>query len=220
MKQTLVTTVVLLCVTFINVTFAHEVRKSTNYKMLCDQFTAASVASASTSYALQASMGSSQPSGIMESSNYVLVSGCREYIVDLSTNMNDGESGYFSGHTYAYQIIAQNNGMNEITGANLVDNFASGLTNIQWSCTAPSGASCTPTSGSGNIQVLLDIPPGAEIHITARVNTGSHTGPLENTATISLPNAFSDNNMPNNSVTDTNIFEPETLFRDSNEGDF
>ncbi|MDH5233795.1 MAG: hypothetical protein OEW77_02475 [Gemmatimonadota bacterium] len=120
---------------------------------------------------------------------------------DLAITKTDGVTAVNQGGTVTYTIVASNAGPNAVTGATVVDNLPAQLTGVTWACAAAGGAAC-PASGSGNLNVTVDLPVGGTTTFTVTA-TVSGTGTLSNTATITAPGGVTD--APgNNSATDNN----------------
>ena len=125
-------------------------------------------------------------------------------IADLAITKTDLNSSYIPGGTVTYTITVANNGPRDINGAVVTDTFdTSRLNNITWTCAYAGGASST-CSGSGNINDTAYLPNGATITYSVATNvSGSATGNLVNTASVSLPAGYTDPVPGNNAATDT-----------------
>ena len=122
---------------------------------------------------------------------------------DLSITKTDGLDTVRPNDTLTYTIVASNSGPEAVTGATVTDTFPSALTNVSWTCSASSGASCAP-SGTGNINDTVNIPVGGSVTYTvsAKVDLGAR-GSFTNTATVSAPAGTTDPILSNNSAADT-----------------
>jgi uncharacterized repeat protein (TIGR01451 family) len=131
---------------------------------------------------------------------------------DLSITKTDGRTTINPGESTTYTITVTNNGPDPVINANVVDNFPPALTGVSWTCTPSGGATCPP-SGSGNINVLVNLPVGGSVVFTATATvTMSTTFGYANTATVSVPAGVVDNNPVNNSATDLNTVCSGSVF--------
>ena len=77
-----------------------------------------------------------------------------------------------------------------------------GVTVMNWACSAGPGASCTP-SGSGPLATTANLAAGSSVTYTVVVSIDSATtGQLSNTASVSAPIGVTDPTPANNSATD------------------
>ncbi len=127
---------------------------------------------------------------------------------DLSITKTDGVVTEVPGTAVAYTIVATNGGPSAVSAATIADTMPAALTGVTWTCAGASGGTC-PASGSGNINVSVDLPVGASVTFTvsATIST-SATGTLVNTATIAPPAGVTDPTPANNSATDTDTLNP------------
>ncbi len=101
-----------------------------------------------------------------------------------------------------YQIVASNNGPQNVTGAVITDTVPAQLLNVSWTCTPTGTAICSAASGTGNVNLTGDIAAGAGNQLTITVNgTAPSTGIIAaNTATIQAPTGVTETNAANNSA--------------------
>jgi len=119
---------------------------------------------------------------------------------DLVLNQSADPALYRPGEALNYTITLANEGPDMVNGALLTDNFPNQLENIQWNCQANNGASCgIPTSGSGNISRLIDLPVSSNVvlSVNATVNAAT-TGLLSNTVEVMTPTGVTDPILKNN----------------------
>ena len=77
------------------------------------------------------------------------------------------------------------------------------ITGANWTCAGAGGGTCPP-SGSGNINVGVNLPVGASVTFTLTGTVApTATGNLVNTATVTPPAGIVDPNPGNNTATDT-----------------
>ncbi|MFT3710505.1 MAG: putative Ig domain-containing protein [Archangium sp.] len=121
-------------------------------------------------------------------STNVTTGGTTQY-VDLSATVDDGAGSIMWGAHGRWTITILNRGPATATAAPIVSGASAQLTNITWTCTAQSGASCGAASGSGNINSTVTLPAGKSVSFTldGDVSSGSGTGVLSVTAMASAP---------------------------------
>ncbi len=131
---------------------------------------------------------------------------------DLSITKTDFVTTYTpgsNGHTYI--VEATNNGPSAVIGATITDILPPEITSATWTVTYPGGGS-GPASGSGNINVLVDLPVGAKARFVVNVHISpTATTNLVNTATVTVPGGVTDSNPANNSATDTDTPEIQLI---------
>lgn len=122
-------------------------------------------------------------------------------VSDVSITKTDGVTSVNAGATTTYTITAANSGPNGTT-ATIRDTFPASITAVSWTCSSAGFASCSATSGSGNINQTVSLPSGGSVTYTAVATiSASASGTLSNTATVT--GIDSDPNPGNNSATDT-----------------
>ncbi len=125
---------------------------------------------------------------------------------DLAVAMTDMVNTYVAGGTVIYTITVTNNGPSNVTSAAFSDTAPAQLASWTWSCAADLGASCVTGTvpGGGVFTDTVNIPAGKHIVYTVTaVISGSASGTMTNTATITAPlPAFPDPNSVNNSASD------------------
>ncbi|HEY6942292.1 DUF7507 domain-containing protein [Dokdonella sp.] len=123
---------------------------------------------------------------------------------DLSISKTDGSTSATPGAAITYTIVAGNAGPSPVTGASIVDTLPADIAGASWTCVGTGGASCTSTSGVGDINTLADIPAGGSVTFIVTGTIASNaTGTLANTATVAPPSGTTDPDNGNNSATDT-----------------
>ena len=128
---------------------------------------------------------------------------------DLRITKTDGATTSIPGQGVSYTITATNLGPSNVVGATISDTLPAAFTGATWTCAAAVGASCAPASGTGNVNVLSDVPIGGTVTITiaASIDPGA-TGLLTNTATIAAPVGVTEVSPADNSATDSNTLTP------------
>jgi len=141
----------------------------------------------------------------------VVGTGCINVTVpaDLSITKTDGRASTGAGSPVTYTITVGNAGPGGANGATVTDNFPASLSGVTWSCVASAGSSCGAASGSGNINTTVNLLAGgtATFMATGLLNINA-TGTLSNTANVAPPAGTPDNNLANNTSTDTDTIIP------------
>jgi uncharacterized repeat protein (TIGR01451 family) len=120
----------------------------------------------------------------------------------------DGLGGVAPGEPVSYVIQVDNLGPSAVTQARVVDTFPSEFSSVSWSCSSSGGAAC-PLGGSGNIDVITQLPVGGQVVFTATGVVGqSATGRLINTATVSAAGVVDPNELNNSSTDDNTVLSP------------
>ena len=90
-------------------------------------------------------------------------------------------------------------------GPGCLDSVPGILQGVTWTCTASPGSSCPP-SGSGAIDVLVDLPVGgtATFTLSATVDPTVQDETIVNEATVTAPQDTVDPNPGNNTAIDNN----------------
>ncbi|AVP96254.1 hypothetical protein C7S18_03185 [Ahniella affigens] len=123
---------------------------------------------------------------------------------DLSISKTNGTNFIGAPGFTDYVIIVSNLGPAAVTDARVEDTVAIGtdFESATWTCAAFNGAAC-PASGSGSLDVRVDLPVNATVRFVLRAvpNPGSEA-PVSNLASVTPPAAISDPNPNNNVATD------------------
>jgi uncharacterized repeat protein (TIGR01451 family) len=101
-----------------------------------------------------------------------------------------------TGPPAIYTITATNEGPGTVMGATVTDNFPAGFT-CTWTCVGAGGGTCT-AAGAGNINDVVDLPPGASVTYTAAC---AYSGSVNfaNTASVAPPGGSTDVDPSDNS---------------------
>ncbi len=124
-------------------------------------------------------------------------------IADLAISKNAPTDVYEPNDLIiTYTVVVSNNGPSDIANAQISDDLPSQITSWDWTCTNVTNASgCDPVIAStSNFSDTVDIQNGGSITYTVTANiSGTATGNLVNTATVSVPAGANDPNSGNNS---------------------
>ncbi len=113
------------------------------------------------------------------------------------------------GRPITYVITVENKGPSAAPSVLISDQVPSALTNVGWTCSGSSGASCSDTDGSGSITTSAEMPAGSAVSFTAVATvTPSHTGVLENSATATSGSGVLDPTPGDASSTDSTVVVP------------
>ncbi|MBI5567109.1 MAG: Ig-like domain repeat protein [Chloroflexi bacterium] len=130
---------------------------------------------------------------------------------DLIVTKTDGQAAAIAGTPITYTVVARNAGPMPVTSARLIDNLPAALTNVNWTCAASSGANCNGSSGTGNLDRLVDLPLNGAITYTLQADVAANvTGTVTNTASITVPAGIIDPVPGNNTVSDTDTLTPQS----------
>ncbi|MGX5818574.1 PKD domain-containing protein [Chitinophaga lutea] len=127
----------------------------------------------------------------------------------LSITKTDGATVFVPGRVTTYTIVVRNTGPSDVVGAAVSDALPAGITTASWTASVTGGATVPATSGTGAIQQAVNIPVGGVITYTYRVTVpASLTGNLVNTATVTAPQGYTENDTSDNTATDTDTAAP------------
>jgi uncharacterized repeat protein (TIGR01451 family) len=99
-----------------------------------------------------------------------------------------------AGEPAVYTVTVSNVGPNAVTGAVLNSTFPAQLSDATWTCVPSGGASCAPTSGSGDwINKTLNLPVGSSVTFTVTGDLASTaTGNLVSTVSVATPDGINE----------------------------
>lgn len=133
---------------------------------------------------------------------------------NLSITKTDSSASYTPGSTVTYTIEVAHAGGAGVDGATVSDPLPAGIGNGTWTCTVLAGgalgASCgSPGAGSGAINATVDLPIGARLGFELSLDVpADFSGPLVNTATVSVPAGFVDTDPADNTASDIDAAAP------------
>jgi len=129
---------------------------------------------------------------------------------DVSITKTDGATTEIPGTPVTYTIVASNAGPDAAPGVTVADSFSGTLSGCSTTCTGAGGGNCTAGPVLGNLNDSASLPVGGSVTYTATCDIASNaTGPLLNTATVTVGAGVTDPNTTNNSSTDTDTLARE-----------
>ncbi|HUW60713.1 MAG TPA: BACON domain-containing carbohydrate-binding protein [Candidatus Bathyarchaeia archaeon] len=133
---------------------------------------------------------------------------------DLVITVDNNRAYVSPGQNITYEIVVNNYGPNNVVGALVEDSFPDELINVTWVASPTAGATSGLGSGSGDISDTVDIPVGDRVvyTVSAVVNYFS-VGSVTNTATVTAPPGILDTFEDNNTSTDEDPIEFQSIAR-------
>ena len=132
---------------------------------------------------------------------------------DLSIFKTDGVTSFSAGGVSIYTVTVRNVGNMGVIGARVADAKPANILTWVWACTSQNGGAsgCTPAaSGASDFSDLVDLPAGGSVVYTVTANiVAIPTGSLVNTATVTLPEGFTEPTPDNNTSTDTDTLSAD-----------
>ncbi len=139
----------------------------------------------------------------------VIQRGYGSNFTDLSVTKTDNLASANPGQPVTYTIVVSNAGPSVAIGATVVDNLPAEITGATWTCAGAAAGDCVVSSGSGNINRIVNLPAGGSVTYTLTGTiSAAATGSLSNTATVTAPGGVTDPTPGNNSATDTDTLTP------------
>lgn len=133
---------------------------------------------------------------------------------DLSIIKRNGLRLLPGGVPSTYVILVSNAGPQDVFNARVTDILPPQLGNASWTCSGSNGGTC-PASGSGNVDVLVNLPSGASVTFLLTVTAQIQPEQIvSNIASVMPPANAEDPNLDNNVSIDT---DPIGIFGDGHE---
>ena len=153
--------------------------------------------------------GSSNPTTVTID-NDKAISGTFMLNVDLTISITDGLDSIPAGDPTTYTIIVNNVGENPVVGATISNSIPLTVTNVTWSCTPSTGASCSASGSGNNLNDNVSLLAGTKVTYTVNgtIDSGA-SGLLENDTSVILPDGMTDVTPENNVDTDVTIILPQ-----------
>lgn len=145
-----------------------------------------------------------QPATVLSANHEVVMA------ANLAISKDDGVTQIQSGSATTYTIVVTNNGPNNVIGASVIDDIDDDLVTgafspgAPWTCVGMLGGVCAAPSGTGDINLGVDLPVGASVSIEVTpVADGPNSEPfVMNTASVTLPADRGDPDLLDNQATD------------------
>ena len=102
------------------------------------------------------------------------------------------------GQTIGFTVMAANAGPSAAVGARVHAAFPAMMDGVTWTCEASAGVAC-PASGTGDVDVVLDIPVGG-VAVFSGSGAAMDVGVATATATVSAGDGQSDVDPTNNEM--------------------
>lgn len=120
---------------------------------------------------------------------------------DLTITKTSTPTVYVAGSPLTYTIVVSNVGPTDAIGARVQDALPAPVSGFTWTCSSSGAGTCLRTSGTGDIDALVNLPSGTNVTFTVSgtVPAGT-TGSLLNTATVTPPVGLTDPVPANNSA--------------------
>lgn len=118
------------------------------------------------------------------------------------------------GDQVTWRILVTNTGTVSVDGASVLDQLPGNVFGASWECGPVVGQpQCLTASGIGDVDVLINIDPGEEIHVLVTATLDGTSPDLINTASVELPPGLIDANLAGNTDTTTSpiIILPQTI---------
>jgi uncharacterized repeat protein (TIGR01451 family) len=123
---------------------------------------------------------------------------------DLKVTITDGKTSAVPGTKDTYTIVVTNTGPSDVAGAVIGDTFPTIFTGVAFTATQTGGATGFTAAGSGDITDTVTMPANSKITYKAiGTISGSASGSISDSVTVTSPNNVLDPNTANNSATDT-----------------
>jgi len=118
----------------------------------------------------------------------------RARVVPGDLRVTQSVASVVAGEPAVYTVTVSNVGPNAVTGAVLNSTFPAQLSGTTWTCVPSGGASCAPTSGSGNwINKTLNLPVGSSVTFTVTGDlVSTATGNLVSTVGVATPDGINE----------------------------
>jgi uncharacterized repeat protein (TIGR01451 family) len=121
---------------------------------------------------------------------------------DLSISKTNSVSFVNGGNRIGYLIDVANNGPAAVAGARVIDELEDYFSAAQWLCNGSNGGQC-PASGSGDLDVLVDLPIGASVRFQLSALLAPFPeDPVSNVAAVTAPASIDETDLANNTASD------------------
>jgi subtilisin-like proprotein convertase family protein len=130
---------------------------------------------------------------------------------DLTLDLVQDATGFAAERTLIHTMLATNLGPGAVSAARLSNQTSAGFGEAAWTCQAFSGASCPASTGTGAIDLALDLPAGGSVLIewSGQAKPGFE-GLLEHEARIESTPTVTDTRPSNDSA--SAAFQTDAVF--------
>ncbi|NBD96076.1 MAG: beta-propeller fold lactonase family protein [Gammaproteobacteria bacterium] len=145
-----------------------------------------------------------------------------ESLADLAVTKTVSPANALGGDVLTYDIVVTNNGPGSAPATTVVDLMPSELVDVGWSCVPGGGAVCPAASGSGDIDIVTDLPVGGSLTFEASGEVGADVplGPDEQIINeVSVASQADDPDETNNSDSAVTVLDLDQIFSDRFETD-
>jgi YVTN family beta-propeller protein len=121
---------------------------------------------------------------------------------DLSISKTNATSFVGGGGRVGYAIDVVNDGPAAVAAARVVDTLEHYFSDAQWTCSGSGGGRC-PAGGQGNLDIAVDLPIGAGVHIQLDAALAAlPEDPVFNVAAVSVPASIIETDPGDNTASD------------------
>lgn len=126
-----------------------------------------------------------------------------ELMANLKTYKYSEFNDLAAGQSVLYIVNVENDGPEDVSGAQVTDILPTELTSCSWVCDGENGATCTPGPVAGNLSDSAYVPVNSQASygVTCTVSLAA-TGTVSNTATVAVPSGYLETDPSDNSATE------------------
>ena len=134
---------------------------------------------------------------------------------DISVSNSNGTSSLQPGQVTVYAVeIANNSAVIDVPAVQVVQSLPAALINITWTCSGSGAASCPASSGIGPLAATVGLPRGGSLSylVSATVDGTAVAATVDAVVSASVLAPYADQNMGNNSATDSDVLLGNEIF--------
>ncbi|MGA9829000.1 MAG: PQQ-dependent sugar dehydrogenase [Rhodanobacteraceae bacterium] len=132
---------------------------------------------------------------------------------DIAVSLDDGLDTLLRGQTVIWTLQISNHGVNALSGVAVDAVLPADLVGAHWTCSASAGSSCT-ASGSGAPTDDADLAVGGEVVYSITATLGAQAaGDLTVSASATIPAGYLNLSPNDDSASDTDSVDTDTIFR-------
>jgi len=158
-------------------------------------------------------VGDPEPSNNVAAATVAIVEPLADVRVSKSVDLDSAAWG----DLLTYQIVVANDGPGAASQTAIVDVMPQSLVAVTWNCAAAGDATCPVVSGSGDIDLLADLPAGATLtfEVVGEVEQGVALGPDEQIVNeVSAVSTADDPDDANNLASAITVLDRHLIFSD------